>query len=153
MVKPSSSPRVTSLRSLFLPKSYKPIDFWYGTWTLRHNPVRGWRKPTTLTLSAGERANTLSLSSPSTESATRWCFPMMLPRVRLASRDRLCTTRRIDMLVVSSSYQHHWLMGASSLAAELHSITSLGMKISSKPSLRVPSSPMVRSTPSMVSPT
>ena len=45
---------------LFLPKSYKPIDFWYGTWTLRHNPVRGWRKPTTLTLSAGERANTLS---------------------------------------------------------------------------------------------
>ena len=45
---------------LFLPKSYKPIEFWYGTWRIHHNPVRGWRKPTTLPLSAGERANTLS---------------------------------------------------------------------------------------------
>ena len=45
---------------LFLPKSYKPIDFWYGTWMIKHNPIRGWRKPTTLTLSAGEKPNTLT---------------------------------------------------------------------------------------------
>ena len=44
---------------LFIPKSHKPIDFWYGTWTMRHNPIRGWRKPTTLTLEAGDKANTL----------------------------------------------------------------------------------------------
>ena len=93
------------------------------------------------------------LSSPSTESATRWSSPTMLPRVRSASRDRLCTTRRIDMLVVSSSYLHHWLMDASSSPLSSIASPSLGMKISSKPSLRVPSSPMVRSTPSMASPT
>ena len=65
---------------LFLPKSYKPIDFWYGTWTLRHNPVRGWRKLPPSPSQLVSEPIPSRLSSPSTESATRWCFPTMLPR-------------------------------------------------------------------------
>lgn len=44
---------------LFVPKSHKPVEFWYGTWTLKHNPIRGLRKPTTLTISAGDKPNVL----------------------------------------------------------------------------------------------
>lgn len=45
---------------LYIPATHKPIDFWYGTWTLRHDPVRGQgRRPTLLELSAGKQANIL----------------------------------------------------------------------------------------------
>lgn len=45
---------------LYVPSTHKPIDFWYGTWTLRHDPVRGQgRRPTLLELSAGSQANIL----------------------------------------------------------------------------------------------
>lgn len=45
---------------LFIPATHKPIDFWYGTWTLRHAAVRGQgRRPTLLELSAGSQANIL----------------------------------------------------------------------------------------------
>lgn len=45
---------------LYVPSSHKPIDFWYGTWTLRHQPARGQgRRPTLLELSAGSQPNVL----------------------------------------------------------------------------------------------
>ena len=45
---------------LYVPATHKPIDFWYGTWTLRHDPVPGQgRRPTLLELAPGSRPNSL----------------------------------------------------------------------------------------------
>ena len=110
IAKPNSSPRVTSSLSSSSPRAIS-----LSTSGTAHG--RSDTTPSVAGVSLRPSPSQLvsepipsRLSSPSTESATRWCSPTMLPRVRLASRDRLCTTRRIDMLVVSSSYLHHWLM-------------------------------------------
>lgn len=45
---------------LYVPASHKPLDFWIGSWTLRHDPVRGQgRRPTILTISQGTQPNIL----------------------------------------------------------------------------------------------